>query len=76
MVTFKKVIVNKKWWGTYDVFKNSKRTGIVIHQDEQGKGDDFYCMVDVDSPYYFDFEPCTRKSLDTAKSYVKKHLEK
>ena len=74
MATFKKVIIKGKWWGTYDVIDGGKRTGITIHQDEQGKGDDFFITADVDSRHYFDFEPETRKSLDSAKAYVNRYF--
>jgi len=76
MATFKKIIINKKWWGTYDVVDSGKSTGITIHQSENGIGDEFYCMVAAGTKYYFDFEPCVRKSLETAKSYVNRFLEK
>lgn len=76
MITFKKHLVNKKWWGTWDVYKNSKKTGISILQTEQGKGDEFICLVDPESKYYFDFEPCVRKSLDAAKNYIKRSIDK
>jgi hypothetical protein len=76
MVTFKKIMVNNKWYGSWYAYNESKNTKVFISQDKNGTGDEFYCMVEPESKHYGDFEPCTRKSLNAAKNYVKSFFSK